>query len=337
MSRALSNTLERCTSMAPVRVQFELTEACNLMCRFCYNSQFPVMCRNYLSIIDRLVKEKVMEIVLTGGEPMAHPNFLEIVNICSEKFATVQIQTNGTFITDDVAKHLEQRGIQSVNVSLHGSPKTNDYLTKVAGSYQKAVDGMKSILKTNIMLATNFVITSKNFKEFPAHFEKMYALGIRNFSLSRFTPTGVGCSSEFLRVSTDKLIGILRFAESEKKKKSDVSFLLANSIPMNVLPDDLRDYCNYCHFGSSRFYIDVNGNLLMCGMSRLKIGNIFENAIMEIKEKSDTYKLFVSGDGFPQSCLKCKDFARCRGGCRAAAISVAGNYFDKDPLCSRCV
>jgi MoaA/NifB/PqqE/SkfB family radical SAM enzyme len=276
--------LEQSLSMSPVNVQLELTEACNLVCSFCYNSRNPVESEKYAQIIDRLVAEGVMDIVLTGGEPMMHRNFLTILKMCSEKFARVQIQTNGTFITNDVAQYLDEHGVSNVNISLHGSEQIHEQLTGVKGSYKKAIDGIKAILKTNVDLCTNFVVTAKNLHEFPEHVDNMYKIGVRTFSLTRFTSTGLGSASKSLEITVDELLTVLRYTNQKHSQNKEINFLLANSVPFCALPNDLKNHCNYCHFGSSRFYIDVNGNVLMCGMSRIKIGNILESSIKDIHD-----------------------------------------------------
>ncbi|GHU17439.1 hypothetical protein FACS189472_04320 [Alphaproteobacteria bacterium] len=329
--------LEQSLSMAPVNVQLELTEACNLTCSFCYNSRNPVESSKYEKIIEKLVQEGVMEIVLTGGEPMLHKDFLKIAKICAESFARVQVQTNGTFLTDDVASYLNKYGIGNINISLHGCEQTHENLTGVKGSYQRAIDGIKAIMKTDISLCTNFVLTSQNIREFQEHVDRMYNMGVKLFSLTRFTPVGLGSSSRFLEVSIDELLEVLRYTNLRHSQDKELNFLLANSIPLCALPDDLRNHCNYCHFGSSRFYIDVHGNVLMCGMSRIKIGNILEASLKEIKMNSDIYKCHVSGAKISSPCAICRDFHLCRGGCRAAALAATDDYFGRDPLCSRCM
>ena len=318
--------------ISPVNVQFELTEACNLKCRFCYNSQKPVLCNRYKDIINRLVDEKVMEIVLTGGEPMLHPDFIKIVEICSNKFSKVQVQTNGTHITQRMAKALEDFHVQSVNISLHGFEETNDYLTGVRGSYKKALDGIKAILSTDVMVVSNFVLTSKNISELPAHIDFLCNIGVKNFTLTRFSPTGIGGASTFLKISKDELLLSLEYINNKQKTEKGISFLLANSIPKCALPVHLYSYCNYCHFGASRFYLDIIGNILICGMSRVKLGNLLEDSIRSIKEKSQIYKDHITGESFPQECKDCADFRLCRGGCRATAISASGSFSGLDPL-----
>ena len=109
--------------------------------------------------------------------------------------------------------------------------------------------------------------------------------------------------------------------------------MLANSVPYCALPEHLKHYSEYCHFGASRFYIDINGNVLMCGMSRLQIGNILNETFEEMKRKSKIYCNHVCGVDVPYYCKNCINFKKCRGGCRAAALACYNKIDGPDPYC----
>lgn len=66
-------TYEYLEDMSPLLMQMELTEACNLKCKFCYNSQKPRYNERIFEMLDSLAKQGVMQVNLTGGEPLAHP------------------------------------------------------------------------------------------------------------------------------------------------------------------------------------------------------------------------------------------------------------------------
>ena len=62
---------------APISVHVEVTEACNEKCRHCYNfsrcdSYVPktISIENLDYTIDELVKNNVMHVIITGGEPL---------------------------------------------------------------------------------------------------------------------------------------------------------------------------------------------------------------------------------------------------------------------------
>lgn len=328
MSNAL---LEMNLHMGPTRVELELTELCNLRCTFCYNSQKPIVSDKVIQIIEKLVDENVMEIILTGGEPMTHPKFYDILDKCCENFSKVMIQTNGTYIDQKAADVLAKHDLFGVNISLHGDKTKHEKLTLIDGSYEKAFDAIKLLIERKIHLASNFVITKENIDSLEETIEYLYGVGLRELTLTRFTPTGIGADNVYLAIDKNELVAALYIAKEKMEKYSDFKIILANSIPACALPEELEFFSDHCHFGISRFYIDVNGNVMMCGMSRIKIGNMLEESFYDIKSKSKIYCDHVCGEDVPLDCKECNQFKTCRGGCRAAAYAVSNKVDGADP------
>lgn len=318
-----------CTN--PTRVELELTERCNLSCKFCYNSQKPIDSSYVMEILQRLVEEGVPEIVLTGGEPVLHPQFSDILYRCSTMFQKTMLQTNGTLINDDVANLLAEVGVYEVNISLHGSAELHDSLTMRKNSHKAAIKAIKRLICRNVRVSSNFVMTKENITGLKQNLTELYQLGVRCMTLTRFTPIGIGSTSSQLALSLKEIIEAIRVADQFKHINPDATILLANSLPFCALPCSLSSYCEYCHFGASRFYIDINGNVLMCGMSRVQLGNIMQKTFAELKEHSQEFSRHILGEDVPQECSECENFQRCRGGCRAAALASTGDLCGADP------
>lgn len=327
----MDQLLELNIGMSPTRVEIELTEQCNLFCKFCYNSQEPVVSSKYMEIIERLDKQNVLEVILTGGEPMLHPQFKEILHICCDRFTKTMIQTNGTLIDKAMADFIKDKDVFGVNVSLHGSKSVHEELTCVNGSYELAINAIKNLVERNVRVASNFVLTSANIHGLGDTIDLLYSIGLRELTLTRFTPTGVGGNNAYLSITIDQLLSSLKCVKEKMNKYKDLKIILANSVPYCGLTNELASFCEYCHFGISRFYIDVNGCVLMCGMSRITIGNVLENDFKCMKETSEIYKNHVLGQDVPEKCRNCPDFSICRGGCRAAALACSGEICGADP------
>ncbi|MBS3975572.1 MAG: radical SAM protein [Syntrophomonadaceae bacterium] len=317
--------------MNPMRVELELTEQCNLFCRFCYNSQNPLVTHRAFEIIDKLAQSDVLEIVLTGGEPLLHPQINAIIEKCCNLFSKTMVQTNGTLITNDTVKIFKKCGIYGANISLHGPSHIHDELTCVGGSYDLAFSALKLLLGNGVRIASNFVLTSKNSSFVGDFIEFLYANGLREITLTRFTPTGIGKDNAYLALSHQQLISALSTVKHKIDQYPDLKVIMANAVPYCALPDDLKPFCEYCHFGTSRFYIDINGNVLMCGMSRINIGNILDSPFAEIKRNSNIFKQHVLGSDVPDECINCGHFRECRGGCRAAAYAYSNDICGADP------
>lgn len=327
--------LEINIGMNPTRVEVELTEQCNLKCKFCYNSQNPLISNKIMDVIERLKEMGVMEIILTGGEPISHPLFLDILDKCCKYFDKVMVQTNGTLIDEELVKTLKNKGVYGVNVSLHGDKVLHEKLTLIDGSYEQAYNALKLLTSYGVNTASNFVLTTENIVDFPTTIKSLHDMGVNGMTLTRFTPTGIGADNAYLSISTEQLIEVLEEADSFLESCSNKNFyvLLANSVPYCALPNHLKHYSEYCHFGASRFYIDIDGNVMMCGMSRLQIGNILNETFADMKRKSEIYCNHICGNDVPDYCKKCANFKICRGGCRAAALACSDKINGPDPYC----
>src|SRR5436190_1139417 len=98
----------------PFLCQWEITCRCNLRCVMCYTDCYnsPANIKDELStaeilrIMDEVALAGCLELVLTGGEPLARPDFFEIYGHAKTKGFLVTLFTNGTLITETIADRL---------------------------------------------------------------------------------------------------------------------------------------------------------------------------------------------------------------------------------------
>jgi SynChlorMet cassette radical SAM/SPASM protein ScmF len=137
--------------------------ACNLACRHCWivptflkrsNGKFNITNGKFLKL--ELVEKAILEakplglatIKLTGGEPLLHPQFRELVDLINDEGLDMVIETNGTLIDDELAAWLKQKNVSHIAVSLDGATAaTHDYLRNVAGSYDDTLRGIQALVK----------------------------------------------------------------------------------------------------------------------------------------------------------------------------------------------
>lgn len=116
----------------------ELTYACNFACRFCYNpvgrlgqersSQGTDWSKGDLlrfdeisAIMEKLREGGVMYFTLTGGEPMVHPRFWEIVETAKRLAFALRIFTNGSLIDIEAARRFGKLMPNCVEISIYGA------------------------------------------------------------------------------------------------------------------------------------------------------------------------------------------------------------------------
>src|SRR5690242_10701273 len=103
----------------------QVTERCNLHCAHCFVSSVREGTELSLAqmtdvVLPQLREARVSRLTLTGGEPFAHTNLLDIVAAARAHGMTVTICSNATLIDDDAIDALAAVGGVSLNVSLDG-------------------------------------------------------------------------------------------------------------------------------------------------------------------------------------------------------------------------
>lgn len=317
------------------RVELELTELCNQRCMFCYNSCQPVTCDHPERLLESLSEAGVFEIILTGGEPSMHPRFFDVLQYATSLFPRVMVQSNGVNFADaNFFAQLNNHPIFCLNFSLHGPEETHDKLTGTIGGFTKTITALQTATKAGIRTASNLVLTALNSA--PAVLKETVKIldeaGVREMTLTRFIPCGLGQSALDLATNPEvfsQAIDALRSATSQR----GISLLLANATPSCRMPEHQRDLCNRCSFGFDKFYVDVRGNVLTCGMARISLGNLFTTPLHDLLRASKTYRDYRELNHIPQHCRLCPELPECGGGCRAAALAYQGHIAADDPFC----
>src|SRR4030095_13084208 len=125
----------------------ELTYRCNWRCVFCYNPRHgdlqPLSVADWTDVLDDLRALGTLAVVLTGGEPLAHPEFLAIARAARTRGFAVRLFTNGSLVTDAMADELAALDLVSIEMSLHGAtPETHDRTTARPGSFTALLEGV---------------------------------------------------------------------------------------------------------------------------------------------------------------------------------------------------
>lgn len=108
------------------------------------------------------------EIVLSGGEPLLHPDIIEIIREFNLKGFKVGMASNGFLIDQGKAGELADAGIKNIQLSLDSANKeTHDFLRGVSGAYEKVLQaaGHLKACKENVSVCAQTVISGKNLEE----------------------------------------------------------------------------------------------------------------------------------------------------------------------------
>lgn len=142
-------------AVKPVHMNWLITWRCNLACGYCEIGQ-----ANSRELKEKeLVFEDIKGIVpqfkalgagfatFAGGEPLIYEDIFKVIRYCRDQGLITGIVTNGTLITDDVAKKLADSGIDHIHVSLDAVGAMQDEIRNSKGCFERVDSAIKNLLK----------------------------------------------------------------------------------------------------------------------------------------------------------------------------------------------
>ncbi|HSO00474.1 MAG TPA: radical SAM protein [Candidatus Nanopelagicales bacterium] len=177
-----------------VRLSFD----CNNRCTFCLDSNaHDGTMRKVMDVKVQIVegrKRGADRLILSGGEPTMHPNFLDFVKLGKRAgYRKVQTVTNGRmFRYPEFLDTAAKNGLDEITFSLHGhTAKLHDALVGTPGAFVEEVDGLKAALASGrFIVNVDIVINKQNVRHLPDMLETFIGWGVKEFDLLHVIPFG---------------------------------------------------------------------------------------------------------------------------------------------------
>lgn len=318
---------------APICLTWEITNDCNLRCRHCLSSSgdptagelsLPAAWR----LIDELAEMGVFYINIGGGEPFCRSDLFEIAEHAISKDLPLQISTNGTIVTADLARRLAELPSVYLQVSLDGaSPKTNDEI-RGQGCYGRVVRSMELLAEYGIDFVVNCVLTRSNLGELDALYQLAKSHGAM-LRISRLRPTGRAreCWTS-LHPTREQHIRFYHWLKKHPDVLTGDSFFF-----LSALGEPMRGL-NMCGAGRVTCGITPTGEVYPCPFlvsDKFLAGNVREQPFPLIWSDSRVFRQLRT---IPMiSCHGCLASSPCRGGCLAVKYYLSGSLEGMDPEC----
>lgn len=307
----------------PLKVTLSFTSSCNLDCRHCYAdcarapSPAEMGAAEWMALLDRLAADGVIGLYIEGGEPLHRPDFLDILRHVAGQFH-VQLRSNGTLVTPEVARVLrEECGLATLLVDIMGpDAATHDAATGVAGSFARALDGIRAALAAGIETQVLTIMTRHNAARLQDWIEMAAGLGVATVGVLRPYPLG--------RMKR-------RWAEHALSLAEMMDALAALRPPagMRVMQSWHPNNGNCCWQTAA---IDAFGNSIGCAYLReyVNFGNVREVPFLETWAHP-LHRELRSG-AVRETCPSCSGSQGSHGGCRSTAYAFHGRWDAPDPF-----
>jgi hopanoid biosynthesis associated radical SAM protein HpnH len=172
----------------PLVLMLEPLLRCNLACAGCGKIQYPGhVLKRQLTPEEcfKAVDECGVPVVsIPGGEPLMHPQIVEIVNGLVARKKYVYLCTNALLLKEKLDQFTPSKHL-SFSVHMDGLREEHDFAVCREGTYDKAIEGIKEALRRGFRVTTNTTLFDgadpKRVREF---FDEMMNLGVEGMMLS---------------------------------------------------------------------------------------------------------------------------------------------------------
>jgi len=257
----------------------------------------------YKSIIDQLKKEKTFYMVISGGEMLLKPEWFEIASYAKENGFLLFLLTNGTLITEGIAKKIKKLNPYRVEMSLYGAePKTHEAITGVKGSFEKTVNAARLLTDKGVRVVMKSVLMKQNVfeqnkirclaKSIGAHY------GINTIIFAKVDGSKKPLS---MRASAEDLRAFYRSYLQDEEKLDLIE--KASTSGRNAIS---------CSVAAAAFVVNPFGEMLACIRLPIKLGSLRKQKFKEIWSSSpELLALRKKRKQLLKKCAECKYLHYC--------------------------
>ena len=181
-------------------VVWNCTRQCNLSCIHCYASADKRKSPDEMdtaageAFIRDLADFGIPVLLFSGGEPLLRKDFFSLAGLAKELGLRVALSTNGTVISEDMARDIKGIGFAEVGISLDGIGANNDYFRGYDGAFESALAGIRNCIALGLRVSLRLTITRSNYQEIPAIFQLVEDEGVNRVCFYHLAYSGRGSS-----------------------------------------------------------------------------------------------------------------------------------------------
>lgn len=326
------------------QLYFYLTEGCNLACRHCWLApKFDADGRRYATLPVELFETAIREakplglsgVKLTGGEPLLHPQFQQLLAIVQREGLRLTVETNGLLCTPEIAAEIARSPNASVSVSIDGADaETHEWVRGVAGSFEAAQGAVRNLAEAGLRPQVIFSVMRANANQVQAAVCMAEDLGATSLKFNVVQPTARG---EKLHrndgtLNVAELIELGRHVEMELAPTTKLRLFFSYPLAFRPLSRIAEgDSCNVCGiFGI--LGVLASGHYALCGIGEqvpeLLFGTVGKDLLAAVWREHPTLEALRAGlpARLEGVCARCLMKASCLGSC------IAQNYYRSGDL-----
>lgn len=325
---------------APLGLIAELTYRCPLQCTYCAN---PVELARYraeldtaqwLRVLDQARALGVLQLHLTGGEPLLRPDLAQLVAHARTLGLYTNLVTSGVPLAAGRAGELAEAGLDHVQLSLQDTDPNRAAAVAGLAAHDRKLAAARQFTAAGLPLTVNAVLHRGNLPRLGALADQAVALGADRVELAHVQYYGWAWRNRaHLAPDTEQVRQAERDVAAARRRhggRIEIVHVAADLHGGTVKP---------CMNGWGREQLAVapNGDVLPClaaaGLPGLTPPNAVTDGLAASWHDSPAFNRFRGTDWMPEPCRGCALRELDHGGCRCQAYQFTGDPAVTDPAC----
>ena len=271
--------------------EFALTNVCTAKCHFCtiwkQKPKVFVDLDKSLKAISHLSKLGTRFITITGGEPLIHPHFEQIVEHCSKHhIITAILNADARLFTKKRLDALKRSNLDVACISIdHHTDKIASESRSIPGIMKHIEKAVNELKKRNITVWALTLISNYNNRNLRELFQKCTDIGFDTISVNYpvFSKSPVfTLGGEAIDLSRQELIQALRDVIELKKEFTIVNPVHSMKNIIHYLKNKPQRYD--CLAGYRTMFVDWNFNVYPCMYLPDSMGDVMSLKNMHFKK-----------------------------------------------------
>lgn len=319
----------------PLNGTLELTARCNLQCKMCLiridGKRMAELggrertTEEWIQMAKEIQKAGTIGLLLTGGEPMLRPDFIDIYKEIAQMGFILTLYTNATLITSEIMEVLKKYPPHRIGITVYGaSPETYERVTGNANAYYSMREGINQLKELSSQITIRTTLIKDNIDDLNVIREWSVGLGV-DFNVSRIVtkPVRGGIANvEECRLTPEENITMLKNNNIRFYMDPLKRFLHENPQALEDFDNEKEEYDNHeienddnyrsrnvktilygCSAGISNFCISWDGKLIGCQM----LGDCWTYPFSQgFKSAWNEFPKVVKMPSMPNKCINCK-------------------------------
>lgn len=194
------------------KVYIEPTNQCNLECSMCLHRTWDepkgqMSWQVFTSVLESVKRLSEMPSILFGGlgEPLSHPQIINMISQVKSLQGKVEIITNGTLLDENCARQLVEIGLDRIWISIDGATSESYADIRLGAALPEVLGNVKNLKRLRSgghfpkpEIGIVFVAMKRNIFELPAVIKLGRKLGAKHFLVTNVLPYADETQDEML-------------------------------------------------------------------------------------------------------------------------------------------